>query len=328
MRHSSLANRFALASALVAGMSIMSLPAMAQSYPTESVKMIVPVPAGGVTDLMARLVAQGLNEMWNVPVVVENRPGGNYGVGTQAVARSKPDGYTLLVSPDSTFTANPFLSSKLTYKMEEFTSIALLSRATPMLVVNANVPAKSVSEFIALAKAKPGELNYGSYGLGTYAHLGMEDFKRRTQTNIVHVPYSGAAPALEGLLRGDVSALILNLSSFEQHEASGKLRILASASAKRSAARPTVETMDEAGLKGFETSIWFGLFGPAGMPDAVVKKISEDVAKVLASPKVMEMYAKNSFTAEPSTPAQFTEIIRKDSQHWNAIIQAVGVKLD
>ena len=302
--------------------------AWAQSYPTEPVRMIVPVPAGGVTDLLARLVGQGLGDIWGQSVVVENRPGGNYGVGSQAVARAKPDGHTLLVTADSTFTANPFLFSKLIYKTEEFEPISLLSRATPMFVVNAEVPAKTVGEYVAHVKSRPGALNYGSYGLGTYAHLGMEDFKSRTGTNIVHVPYSGAAPALEGLLRGDISVLLLNLSSIEQHEQSGKLRILASAGRRRAIAKPQFPTMDEAGVKDFETSAWFGMFGPAAMPKTIIEKINADVQSVLQSAKIQELFRKNSFETELLTPGEMRQLVERDSRYWSNIITSVGIKLD
>jgi len=311
----------------LAGLSAAS-SAGAQTYPSEPVRILVPVPAGGVTDLLARLVGQGLSELWGQSVVIENKPGGNYGVGSQVVARAKPDGHTLLVTADSTFTANPFLFSKLIYKTEEFEPISLLSRATPMFVVNADIPAKTVAEYIAYVKSRPGGLNYGSYGLGTYAHLGMEDFKARTGTNIVHVPYSGAAPALEGLLRGDISVLLLNLSSIEQHEQSGKLRILASAGAKRASAKPDFPTVDEAGVKGFETSAWFGMFGPAAMPKAIIEKINTDVQRVLQSPKIQDLFRKNSFETELLTPNGMRQLVERDSRYWSNIINTVGIKLD
>jgi hypothetical protein len=183
-----------LFAALVGLLAAVSGAAYAQAYPSGPVKLIVPVPAGGVTDTMARIVAQRLTEAWGHPVVVDNRPGGNYAVGAQAVARSPADGLTLLVAPDSTVTANPHLFSKLPYDpVKDLTPIIVLCRITPVLVVNPSLDAKSVPELIALAKAKPGSLNYGSYGIGTYAHLSMEDFKQKTGTDIVHIPYRGAA---------------------------------------------------------------------------------------------------------------------------------------
>ena len=177
-------------------------------------RLIVPTSPGGVTDTMARIVAQRLTETLGQTVIVDNRAGGNGSVGAIAVAHAPPDGLTLLVTSDATITANPSLSSKLGYSAKDFTPIIVLCRGTPMLVVNATVPANSVKELIALAKAKPGTLNYGSYGVGTYAHLSMEDFKQRTGTDIVHIPYRGATPAAQALLAGDVSMLLLNL---QQH---------------------------------------------------------------------------------------------------------------
>ena len=193
--------------------------ASAQTYPSGTVKLIVPVPAGGVTDTMARIVAQRLTEAWGQPVVVDNRPGGNYAVGAQAVARSPADGLTLLVAPDSTVTANPHLFSKLPYDpVKDLTPISVLCRITPVLVINPSLPVHSVQELVALAKNEPGTLNYGSYGIGTYAHLSMEDFKQRTGTKIVHIPYRGAAPAVTALLAGDVGCCCsISAASLKEH---------------------------------------------------------------------------------------------------------------
>jgi tripartite-type tricarboxylate transporter receptor subunit TctC len=302
--------------------------ATAQSYPSGPVKFIVPVPAGGVTDTMARIVAQRLNDIWGQATVVENRPGGNYAVGAQAVARSPADGLTLLVAPDSTFTANPYLLSKLPYETKDFTPIMVLCRITPVLVINPSVPAQNVRELVALAKSKPGTLNYGSYGIGTYAHLSMEDFKQRTGTDFVHIPYRGAAPAATGLLGGEVSMLLLNLSSIEAHEKTGKVRILAAASEKKAVLRPDLPTVAEAGVPGFSTTAWFGLFGPANMAPELVAKIHADVAKALETPQTKEFFEKNSFERVDLSPAQFRDLMQRDSTHWETLIKAVGAKLE
>jgi tripartite-type tricarboxylate transporter receptor subunit TctC len=303
--------------------------AEAQTYPGSGVKLIVPVPAGGVTDTMARIVAQRLTDAWGQPVVVDNRPGGNYAVGAQAVARAPADGLTLLVAPDSMVTANPHLFSKLPYDpIKDLTPISVLCRITPVLVINPSLPVKSVPELIALAKAKPGSLNYGSYGIGTYAHLSMEDFKQRTGTDIVHIPYRGAAPAATALLAGDVGMLLLNLSSIEEHEKTGKVRILAAAGGKRAVLRPELPTVAEAGVPGFSTTAWFALWGPANMAPELVTKIHADVAKVLELPQSREFFQTNSFERVDLTPAQFAELIQDDSQHWGALVKAVGAKLD
>jgi tripartite-type tricarboxylate transporter receptor subunit TctC len=310
-------------------LAIASGTAAAQTFPGGTVKLIVPVPAGGVTDTMARIVAQRLTESWGQPVVVDNRPGGNYAVGAQAVARSPADGLTLLVAPDSTVTANPHLFSKLAYDpVKDLTPIIVLCRITPVLVINPSLPAKSVPELIALAKGKPGSLNYGSYGIGTYAHLSMEDFKQKSGTDIVHIPYRGAAPAATALLAGDVSMLLLNLSSIEAHEKTGKVRILAAAGAKRAALRPDLPTVAEAGVSGFSTTAWFALWGPANMAPELVAKIHADVAKALELPQSREFFATNSFERVDLSPAQFAKLIQDDSKHWGALIKAVGAKLD
>ena len=231
-------------------------------------RLIVPTSPGGVTDTMARIVAQRLTESLTRTSSSTTATGGNGSVGAVAVSHSPPDGLTLLVTSDATITANPHLSSKLAYSAKDFTPIIVLCRGTPMLVVNSAVPANSVPELIALAKQKPGALNYGSYGVGTYAHLSMEDFKQRTGTDIVHIPYRGATPAAQALLAGDVNMLLLNFSSIEAHEKTGKVKILAAAGDKRTPARPELPTVAEAGVPGFSTSVWFALFGPANMaPD-------------------------------------------------------------
>jgi tripartite-type tricarboxylate transporter receptor subunit TctC len=303
-------------------------PAMAQTYPDANVKLVVPVPAGGVTDTMARIVAQRLSEMWHQSVIVDNRPGGNYGIGAQAVSRAAADGYTLLVAPDSVFTANPALFSKLPYDPKEFTPIMVLCRVSPVLVVNSSVPANNVKELIALAKSEPGKLNYGSYGIGTYAHLSMEDFKQRTGTDIVHIPYRGAAPAINGLLAGNVSMLLLNVSSIAAHEKAGKVKILAAATENRISARPDLPTISESGVPGFATSAWFGLWGPPGMPPELIKKIHADVSKALDLPETRKFFDTHSFERVDFSPVQFGALIEKDLKLWSGLIKSTGVKIN
>ena len=313
--------------ALLAALALTSAAA-AQTYPNGQVRLIVPTSPGGVTDTMARIVAQRLTESLNQTVIVDNRPGGNGSIGAVAVAHAPADGLTLLVTSDATITANPHLSSKLPYSAKDFTPIIVLCRGTPVLVVNSTVPAKSVKELIELAKAKPGALNYGSYGVGTYAHLSMEEFKQRTATDIVHIPYRGATPAAQALLAGDVSMLLLNYSSIADHEKTGRVRILAAAGATRANMRPDLPTIAEAGVPGFSTTAWFALFGPAGMPAELVERIHADVGQVLDLPQTKEFFEKNSFERVMDTPAEFAQRVERDSQHWNALIQQVGAKVD
>ena len=302
--------------------------ANAQTYPNAQVRLIVPTSPGGVTDTMARIVAQRLTEQLGQAVIVDNRAGGNGSVGAIAVARAPTDGLTLLVTSDATITANPSLSGKLGYSAKDFTPIIVLCRGTPVLVVNGAVPANNVKELIALAKAKPGTLNYGSYGVGTYAHLSMEEFKQRTGTDIVHIPYRGASPAAQALLAGDVSMLLLNYSSIAEHEKTGKVKILAAAGDKRAQVRPELPTIAEAGVPGFSTTVWFALFGPANMPADLVAKIHADVSKVLDLPQSKEFFEKNSFERVTDSPAEFAKLVEHNSQHWDALIKQVGAKVD
>jgi tripartite-type tricarboxylate transporter receptor subunit TctC len=301
--------------------------ASAQSFPSGPVRLIVPLPAGGVTDLMARIAAKHLQEMWGQAVVVENRPGGNTGVGAHDVEQAPPDGLTLLVAPDSTFTANPALFSKLIYDPNNFTPISVLCRGTPMLMVHPSLPVKSVSELIAYAKASPGKLSYGSFGIGTYAHLSMEELKQRTGMQLQHVPYRGAAPGLEGLLGNEVSVLLLNLSSVAQYAKSGQVRLIAAATEKRVPVLPDLPTISET-VPGFSTSVWFGLWGPAKMPPELTAKIYADVSKVLDLPETRDFFEANSLTRVDLPPRQFGELIQSDLKHWTTIINTVGVKIE
>jgi tripartite-type tricarboxylate transporter receptor subunit TctC len=313
--------------AVLAALSIVAT-ANAQTYPNGQVRLIVPTSPGGVTDTMARIVAQRLTEQIGQTVVVDNRAGGNGSVGAVAVSNAPKDGLTLLVTSDATITANPSLSSKLPYSAKDFTPIIVLCRGTPMLVINGSVPANNVKELIALAKGKPGALNYGSYGVGTYAHLSMEEFKQRTGTDIVHIPYRGAAPAAQALLAGDVSMLLLNYSSIAEHEKSGKVKILAAAGDKRAQVRPELPTIAEAGVPGFATTVWFALFGPANMPPELVTKIHADVSKVLDLPQSKEFFEKNAFERVTDSPAEFAKLVERDSMHWKTLIDQVGAKVD
>lgn len=313
--------------ALCAAIAGFVTPAPAQNYPSGPVKLIVPVPAGGLTDVMARVIGQRLQEMWGQTVVVENRPGGNAGVGAQAVERSPGDGHTLLVSPDSTFTANPALFSKLIYDPNGFTPISVLCRGTPVLIVHPSLPVKSVSELIDYAKANPGKLSYGSFGIGTYAHLSMEDLKQRTGMEMQHVPYRGAAPALNGLLGNDVSVMFINLSSVEAHAKAGKIRLIAAATEKRVPALADLPTISET-LPGFKTSVWFGLWGPAKMPPTLLAKIHADVSKVLELPETKKFFKTNSFERVDLSPQAFGNLVQSDLNHWSALIKAVGVRMN
>ncbi len=298
----------------------------AQSYPASGVRIIVPNPPGGVTDAIARILGQGLSERWNKPVTVENRPGGSTAIGTLAVERAAPDGLTLLVTSDATFTANPHMSEKLTYTPKNLVAIAMLCGVTPMLVVNSALPVKNIKDLVEYAKVQQGKLNYGSYGIGSYSHLSMEDFKQRTGTDFTHVPFGGASPALVALIRGDISVLLLNLSSVEAQESEGKIRIIASAATTRAPSRPEYPTVIEQGVPGFSTAAWFALFGPVGLPADLVAKINADAGAVLQTPAAQDYLKKQSLRHDNLSPNAMAAVVDRDYEHWGRLIKGLGIK--
>jgi tripartite-type tricarboxylate transporter receptor subunit TctC len=298
-------------------------------YPTRTVRIIVPSSPGGITDLLGRVIGKALSDSWGQPVIIENRPGADELIGAEAVVKAPADGYMLLVASNAAITAAPFLHSRMPYdSQKDFTPILMLGEITPVMVVAASLPVNTVQELIAYAKAKPGELNYGSFGNGTYAHVAMEDFKLRTGTQIVHVPYKGATPAITALIRGEVAMLIVNLSSISAHVKAGSARIIAAASAQRAAMRPDLPTVAESGVPGFSTSAWWGLFGPANLPRPVVNKIRADVERALATPEAHTLFETNTFQLVQQTPEQLVQFIRDDLDNWARQIKAAGIQPD
>ena len=318
--------KFAVASLLALG----SLDASAQAYPSKPVRMIVPSAPGGVTDILARTVGQKLAETWGQPVVVENRPGAGQIIGAVAVAMAPSDGYTFIVSDASTFVINPFLYSKLPYDaVRDFTPVVVLAQASPVLAIGASVPASNLQELIALAKAKPGSLSYGSMGSGNYNHISMEQLKQLAGIDIVHVPYKGSSPALTDLLSGQIAVFLVNLSVVEPHAKSGKLKIIAAATAKRLALRPDLPTVAESGFPGFESGTWFGVLGPANVPKDIVAKLHTDVTRIVAVPEFREQnITKLGLESVPISPEQFGQVIKSDLERWGRLVKATGAKVD
>jgi tripartite-type tricarboxylate transporter receptor subunit TctC len=314
------------------GGSAVAWPLVARAeepYPARTVRLIVPSTPGGVTDLLARVIGKALSESWGQPVVVENRPGADEMIGAQDVVRAPADGYTLLVASNTVITAAPHLHSHMPFDTQkDLTPLLMLGQITPVMNVAASLPVHSVQELIALAKAKPGELNYGSFGNGSYAHVAMEDFKRRTGTQILHVPYKGATPAITALIRGEVGVVIVNLSSIAPHVKSGAARIIASAGENRTAFLPDLPTVAESGVPGFSTGAWWGLWGPANLPPPVVDKIRTDVTRALATPEARTLFETNTFALVSQTPAQFVNYIRDDLDNWGKQIKAAGIQPD
>lgn len=315
---------------LAALLVLASLPVMAQSFASKPVKFVVSSPAGGAVDALGRAFGQRLSELWGQPVVIENRTGAAQMIGTDAVAKSAPDGYTYLVTDSSPIVINPSLYAKIPYdSLKDFTPVAVLGRLSPVLAVSASLPAATVRELIALAKAKPGTLSYASFGAGSYSHISMEHFRQLAGVDLVHVPYKGSAPAMVDLITGRVQMMLGTISIFDQHERSGKVRILAAATPGRLAVRPDLVTVAEAGLPGFETGSWFGLFGPANVPPDIVAKVNADVIRVAA---VREFREQNltRLGLEPVgiTPEQFSQLVRSDLDRWSRLVKATGAKAD
>jgi tripartite-type tricarboxylate transporter receptor subunit TctC len=313
---------------LLAALALIAFCAEAQDWPARTVRIIVPFPAGGSADLLPRVVAEKLSEKWGQPVIVENRPGAAGNIGADVVYRAEPDGYTLLSGPPPPLVINRLLYPKLTYDSSQFVPITVIGAIPNVLLVHPKTGVNTVQEFIALAKANPGRLNYASQGSGSTSHLTAELFKSMAGgLNITHVPYKGTAPALADLLAGQVEMMCDNLGVSLPHVKSGKLRALGVASTKRVPSLPDVPTLAEA-LPGFESIAWFGIVAPPKTPAAIAQKVSAGVADALKLPDVQKRLAE--FSAEPMglTPAQTAEFMKRETERWGAVIRSAGVRVD
>jgi tripartite-type tricarboxylate transporter receptor subunit TctC len=301
----------------------------AQAYPNHPVRLVVPFSAGaGVTDIMSRLIAQRLGTSLGQPIVIDNRPGAGGIPATDFVAKSAADGYTLLMTNVS-FAANPYLYSKLPYDpVKDFVPVAMVNSAPLLLVVNPAVPANSVKELLAYAKSHPGQLNYGSGGVGSTPHLSGELFKSLSGMDAVHVPYKGGTPALNDLMGGQLSFMIENMPGTMPFVKAGKLRALAITSPQRSSLAPTLPTMAEAGVPGYEVIGWNGLVAPKGTPPEIVARLHAEVAKILREPEVKQQLA--ALGAEPvgNTQEEFGRFIKAEMTRWGKIIKEKGIRAD
>ncbi|MGZ5115607.1 MAG: tripartite tricarboxylate transporter substrate binding protein [Burkholderiales bacterium] len=301
----------------------------AESYPVKAVRLVVPFAAGGSTDLLARNVAQGLNESWKQPVIVDNRPGGAGIVGSDHVAKSAPDGYTLLLGTVSTHAAAATLYTKLPYDPQRsFSPITEIAYIPQLLSVHPSIPVKSVKELVSLAKARPGALDYGTAGSGSASHMAMELFNSMANIKLVHIPYKGTGPALTDLLGGHLSLMFDVIMTSLPHVQSGKLRSLGLSGIKRSPLLPDVQTVAESGYPGYEALVWFGLFAPAGTPPEIVRRIQEDTVRALNTPKMRELMASQGLEVTASTPAEFNTRVASEIAKWRTVIQQAGIKLE
>jgi tripartite-type tricarboxylate transporter receptor subunit TctC len=300
--------------------------AQAQNYPSKPVRLIVPFAAGGSTDVIARILAPKLSEVWGQQVIVDNRPGGNTVIGTDIVAKSPPDGHVLLVTP-APFTVVPSVLTKLPYDpAKDFEPITLIN-TTPMgFVVHPGVPAKNLKELIALAKARPGQMNFGSSGSGGVPHLSGELLNTMAGLKIIHVPYKGNAPALADLVGGHVDMAFNGLTSVMAFIKSGRLRVLGVTSLTRTAALPEVPTFDEQGLKGFQAVAWNGLTAPARTPKEAIVRIQEASARIIKSPELAEQLKRDGSDPVGSTTAEFTAHLRDEVVKWKKVLDRAGIK--
>ncbi|KRR10044.1 hypothetical protein CQ12_06270 [Bradyrhizobium jicamae] len=304
-------------------------PAVAASYPDKSVRIVVPFPAGGSNDVIARLLGAKLGELWGQTVIVENRSGAGGNIGAEAVARSAPDGATILLTAPGPLAINQALYAKLSFDPEkDFVPVALIASVPIVLAVHPDVKAKTVGELVALAKASPGRLNFGSSGNGSTNHLAGELFKARAGINIVHVPYRGAAPAMNDLIAGQIPMMFDNMPAIRPQVLGGTIRALAVAGAARSPLFPDVPTMVEAGVADFEASSWFGMVAPAGTPPEVLTALTASIGKVLQDPDVVKKLAE--IGAEPGTlsGAAFGAFLRSETGKWGKVATSAGVKLE
>jgi tripartite-type tricarboxylate transporter receptor subunit TctC len=302
--------------------------AAAQEWPAKAVRIIVPFPAGGSADLLPRALAEKLSEKWGQPVIVENRPGAAGNIGAEAAFRAEPDGYTLLSSPPPPLVINKLLYPKLGYDADQFVPISVIGAIPNVLLVHPSVPASSVAELIAYARANPGKLNYASQGNGTTSHLTTELFKAMAGgLQITHIPYKGSAPALTDLLGGQVDMMCDNLGVSLPHVRAGKLKALAVASRKRFAGLPEVPALAET-LPGFEAVAWFGIVAPPKTSAAIAEKVAVGVQEALKLPEVRKRLA--DLSAEPLgySPAETAAFMRQEVERWGAVIRAAGVKLE
>lgn len=299
----------------------------AQAWPVKPVRMIVPIAGGGSTDAIARLVGTKLGEIWGQTVLVENRPGGSTMIGAEVVARAAPDGYTMLMAT-SAFPANFSLFRKVPYKLSDFAPVSNVAESPNVLAVHPSVPAKSVKELIALLRSRPGQINYGSGGVGGSTHLAAELFKLLAKVDITHIPYKGGGPAVTDLLGGQISMIFGNLPAVLPHVNTGRINVLAIASAKRTQTMPNLPTMDEAGVRGFEASTWAGLLMPAGTPQPIINKFYADLQKIYAQPDMRERMATGGFEAIGNSPKEFAAYIDMEVARWEKVIRAAGIKAE
>lgn len=317
----------------VAITSLMAAPfvsaqSAAQSFPNKPIRFVVPFPPGGGNDILARALAPKMSEILGQQVVVDNRAGAGGNIGADFVAKSPADGYTIVIASNQV-TMNPWIYSKLPFDIaKDFSPVAQIASVPMLLAINPEIPAKNLQEFIALAKAKPGSLNYSTPGLGTPQHIAFEVFNFDAGVKVTHVPYKGTSPSIVDLIGGQVQATIGTMASLEQHVKTGKVRAIAVSTPQRSPAMPDVPTIEEGGLKGYNVPLWYSVLAPANTPKEIVAKISASIRDALQDPQTKAQLAKQGFVESYLDPAQMTALIKQDLTYWQKAINNIGLKLD
>jgi len=320
-----------LAIAACASIACLAAPAsgFAQTYPSKPITIIVPASPGGVTDMLGRILAQHFITDWGAEAVVENKPGANNQVAAEYVMHQPGDGYTLLIGPETTFIVNPTLYPDLRYKLKDFTPITGLVQINHAMILNPSVPANSVKELVALAKKKPGQLNYGTYGVGSSGHLNMEMFKTVTGADLVAVHYKGAAPAIQDVIGGHIQLMFVSVGNAVPQSKAGAVKFIAIGAPKRMALLPDVPTIAESGYPDFTAVSWFALFGSAGMPPDVVAKINGEVRKMFADPTVQKTFLDTQyFESIAGSPEELTKRINTEEPQWRKLIEAAHIKAE
>jgi tripartite-type tricarboxylate transporter receptor subunit TctC len=310
---------------------LLSFPLLAaeQAYPSKPIRLVVPFPAGGSLDVVARAIGQKLTEAWGQPVVIDNRPGAGGNIGADLVAKSAPDGYTILEGALSTHAVNVSLYAKMPYDpIKDFAPITLVAVTPNVLVLNASYPVNSVPELLAYARANPGKLSFGSGSNGSAGHLAGELFKTEAGVDMVHIPYKGGAPALQALLAGDTQLMFDNLANSAAQIKAGKLKALAVTTAKRSSLMPELPTLSETGLPGFDIYTWWGFMAPAGTPKEIIAKWNAEVTRILNSPEMKAFFAQQGAEPAPDSPEQFAALIRSEISKYAKIVKQSGAKVD
>jgi tripartite-type tricarboxylate transporter receptor subunit TctC len=303
--------------------------AFAQQYPNKPIRLVVPFAPGGSSTLVARFMSEEMAKGLGTSFVIENKPGGGGNIAMQEVARAAPDGYTLIIGHVGSLAMNPYMYERLPYDVDkDFAAVSLLAVVPNIFVVYHEVPAKNLREFVALAKEKPGQINYGSAGNGSAGHLAMEYLKQVTGIELQHVPYKGTGPNVTDLIAGRTQATSAGTPPLMPHVKSGKLRVIAVGTSKRLHSLPGVATVAEQGYPGFETSQWYGLNAPAGTPEPIVRRLAEEAAKAAKSALVLERFKSDDAEAVGSTPQEYAAFIKKEQERWSKVVRAANVKAD